>query len=460
MKQTKRILIAGIVLILLVAAVFVVLALLPRDEQNKVLFPKWLVQVEADSVQRVEIADGGDSFALIFPDGKTVIEGYEGFPLTSDATQNFRSAASQIHAYDTVDSSGEKKAEFGIDAPTRTITIVTTGKTYLLYIGAATPSGDAHYLATDDGPQIYAVKDSDLLLLLQTRYELINTQINSLPTDTEYRIDYFRVTYHGETTFAFEVIEDDDPVYANAGGLFKITAPFRALGRDVNLISFLKQACNATASTVRSLDVSDSSLASLGLLEPAGIVEYSYRGQPFTIYVSEPENGFSNVMVKGYDVVYLALAYQFGLYNFDPMDYVNVNQFKRDINDVSRILLTTPDGEYAYDLSVDGGKVSATGNGQELSGDAFTSFYKLLTTSSVVGEADDPGTGETIRMVFRYQTSLNRENDVVVFKPINDRQYFLEVNGQGAFYVSSAYVAKVRSCAKALQNGEAFDITI
>lgn len=460
MKQTKRILIAGIVLILLVAAVFVALALLPRDEQNKVLFPRWLVQVEADSVERVEIADGSDTFALIFPGGKTVIEGYEGFPLTADATQNFRSAVSQIHAYDTVDSSGEKKAEFGIDMPARTITIVTAGKTYRLYIGDPTPGGDAHYLATDDGPQIYTVKNSDLHLLLQTRNELINKQINSLPAETEYRIDYFRASYHGETVFAFEVIEDGDPIYANAGGLFKITAPFRALGRDVNLISFLKQACNATASTVRSLDVSEQSLASLGLWEPAGIVEYSYRGQTVTIYLSEPENGFSNVMVKGYDVVYLALAYQFGLYNFDPMDYVNVNQFKRDINDVSRILLTTPQGEYAYDLLVENGKVSATGNGRELNGDAFTSFYKLLTTSSVAGEAEDPGTDGTIRMVFRYSSDLNRENDVVVFKPINDRQYFLEINGQGSFYVSSAYVAKVISCAQALQNGEAFDITI
>jgi hypothetical protein len=147
------------------------------------------------------------------------------------------------------------------------------------------------------------------------------------------------------------------------------------------------------------------------------------------------------------------------LVTLDGLDFVTPYQFDRDINEVERIILRTDNGEeYTYNVSVTNGKTAATCNGTDLNGAAFENFYDLLTTSEVAGVAEKPGGTPKLTMVFRYHANLNKSNDTVSFYRIDERTYYLELNGQGNFYVSSLYVDKILECIPKLNNGEDFSI--
>jgi hypothetical protein len=457
--QTKRILIAGIVLILLVVATIITIGLLPRDENNNIVSPAWVVAVEEERVARIEVSNTFGEYTATFDNGVTIL-GYENYPLSEHTKTNMRPAVGSVYAYDTVDRSGKDLGKYGFNAPTATATLTdTNGKQIRFTVGSQMPNGTAYYVMNDTNNHVYAVASDYLQFIVTDKQEFISKQVTSIPADSAYMVDYMTITKNGAPYFSVVAMDESETVFQNSGALFKMTYPYVGQGRDVNIVSFLESVCNLNATFVKHLSTDADALAQYGLSDPAIVIEYSYKGDVKHIYLSEPENGFTNLYTPDSNIIYSLLAQKLNLVTLDGLDFVTPYQFDRDINEVERIILRTDSGEeYTYNVSVTNGKTAATCNGTNLNGAAFENFYDLLTTSEVAGVAEKPGGTPKLTMVFRYHANLNKSNDTVSFYRIDERTYYLELNGQGNFYVSSLYVDKILECIPKLNNGEDFSI--
>lgn len=457
--QTKRILIAGIVLILLVIATIITVGLLPRDKDNNIVSPAWVVAVEEERVAKLEVSNHNGSYIATFDNGVTV-EGLENYPLNDKAKANLRAAAGSIHAYDTVERSVNEPSKYGFANPTATATVTDVdGKQIHLTVGSEMPNGKAYYVMNHSSNHVYAVEADYLLYILSDKQDLLSKQITTIPADTGYMVDYIKITKQGQPYLHIVAMDNDEPIYYNSNRLYKMTFPYQGLGRDVNIVSYLDTVCNLSAISIKHLGIDDQVLNEYGLTNPPIVVEYSYKGQPTRIYCSEPTDGFCNVYVENGNIIYSILAQKLKLMSFDALDFVTPYQFERDINDVERIFIQTKDGSsYTYHVKIENGKTSASLDNTVLNADAFERFYDLLTTSELIGVAQKPATAPTITMAFRYNDSTNMKNDTVSFYYIDERTYFIEINGQGNFYVSSLYVDKVLDCITKLNSGQEFSI--
>ncbi len=457
MMQTKRILIAGIVLILLVVATIVTVGLLPRDENNNIVSPAWVVAVEEERVAAFEVTNTSGSYQATFDNGVT-IRGLEDYPLSENTVNHMRAAVGSVYAYDTIDRSGKDLDKYGFSSPTATATLTdTSGKQIRFTVGGLMPNGTAYYVLNENNT-VYAVSSNYLEFVVADLQSFISKQITSIPTDTAYLVDYLTITKKGQPYLSIIAMDESESVHYNSNKVFKMLYPYQGLGRDVNIVGYLNTVCNLTATTIKSLHTDTESLEQHGLLDPAIVVEYSYRGDVKQLYFSEPVNGFCNLYTEGSPIIYSVLAQKINLIQFDAMDFVTPYQFERDINEVERIILRTTTEDYTYNIKVTNGKTSASLDTTPLNGIAFENFYDLLTTSEITGVAQKPAGAPTLTMVFRYYASTGKSNDTVCFYRIDDRTYFLEINGQGNFYVSSVYVDKVLECIQKLNAGQDFSI--
>ncbi len=456
--QTKRILIAGVVLILVVVATIIAVGLMPRDEDNNIVSPAWVVAVEEQKVAKLEVTNPSGSFTATFHNGVTV-EGLEGYPLSDKVNTNLRAAAGSVKAYDTVERSVKEPAKYGFSSPTATATVTDTdGKQFHITVGSEMPNGTAYYVMNDSTNHVYAVEADYLFYVLADKESLLSKQITSMAADTAYMVDYVKITKNGQPYLHVVSMEDDEPVHYNSNHLYKMIHPYQGLGRDVNIVSYLETAGNLTATTIKHLGIDDSALAEYGLSHPPIVVEYSYKGQVTRLYCSEPVDGFCNVYAENGNIIYSFLAQKLKLMSFDALDFITPYQFERDINDVERIFIQTRDESYTYHVKVENGQTSATLDHTTLNSDAFERFYDLLTTSELIGVAEKPSGSPTLTMTFRYHAATGMKNDTVSFTYIDERTYFIEVNGQGNFYVSSLYVDKVLECIPKLNSGQDFNI--
>ncbi|MBO5784282.1 MAG: DUF4340 domain-containing protein, partial [Clostridia bacterium] len=361
--------------------------------------------------------------------------------------------------YDTVERSVNEPAKYGFSSPTATATVTDTdGNQFHITVGSEMPNGTAYYVMNDSTNHVYAVEADYLFYILADKESLLSKQITSMAADTAYMVDYVKITKNGQPYLHVVSMEDDEPVHYNSNHLYKMIHPYQGLGRDVNVVSYLETAGNLTATTIKHLGVDDSALAEYGLSHPPIVVEYSYKGQVTRLYCSEPVDGFCNVYAENGNIIYSFLAQKLKLMSFDALDFVTPYQFERDIDDVERIFIQTKDKSYTYHVKVENGQTSATLDHTTLNSDAFERFYDLLTTSELIGVAEKPSGSPTLTMTFRYHAATGMKNDTVSFTYIDERTYFIEVNGQGNFYVSSLYVDKVLECIPKLNSGQDFNI--
>lgn len=455
--QTKRILIAGIVLILLVVATIITVGLLPRDENNNIVSPAWVVAVEEERVSQIEVTNASGSYTATFDNGVTVL-GYEGYPLSDSTLANMRAAAGSVYAYDTIDRSGKEPEKYGFSSPTATAILTDTdGKQIRFTVGSLMPNGTAYYVMNDSSSTVYAVSTDYLQYVLADKQSLISKQVTTIPAETAYMVDYLTITKNGAPYFSIVAMDDSESVHQNSSGLYKMIYPYQGLGRDVNIVSYLESVCNMTATSVVHIGADADALAQYGLSQPAIEIEYSYKGDVKHIYFSEPENGFCNLYTPDSNIIYSILAQKIRLVTLDGLDFVTPYQFERDINEVERIILRTDSGEnYTYNVKITAGETIASIDTTALDGTAFENFYDLLTTSEIAGAAEKPAGDPTLTMIFRYHASTGKSNDTVSFYRIDDRTYFLEINGQGNFYVSSLYIDKIFECIPKLNSGQEF----
>ena len=256
---------------------------------------------------------------------------------------------------------------------------------------------------------------------------------------------------------------EEDEAFYNASGLYKITAPFSAIGDNTQIVEYFESVGTMTAARIQKIGFTEEDLAAYNLDNPAYTLSYTYEHvetpEDVTLYFSEIENGFCNVYRDGGDTIYSVLAARINLHKFDQLGLVNSNQFNRDINLVERVVVDVPDGSYVYGLNRDSGQLAVTRDNEQIDAELFTKLFKIIISSRITDFAEKPADAEpAVRITVRYNAE-NRKNDTIAFYPISDRLYYMELNGTGSFSVSSVYIDKLLESVNKLNSGEDFSDT-
>ena len=126
MKQSTKIIIAGLFVILLVVVLIVVFFFLPRNEDNSLIRPKTLYALNTDDIESIEVQNEDAHFTFLFQDGGVTLEGYEDRYYDSTETNTVLRLSRQLQAYDTIESNVEDLSIYGLNAPQAKATVTNT----------------------------------------------------------------------------------------------------------------------------------------------------------------------------------------------------------------------------------------------------------------------------------------------------------------------------------------------
>ena len=465
MKQSTKIIIAGLFVILLAVVLIVVFFFLPRNEDNSLIRPKTLYALNTDEIESIEVQNESDHFTFLFKDGGVVLEGYEDSYYDDTETSTVLRLSRQLQAYDTIESNAEDLALYGLDNPQAKATVTNTdGKKLTVLVGNMMPSNTAYYVMIEGDGTVYGVEKDYLYFYFKDQYTFLSKRVTPLyEEDTGYLFENFALTHNGEPMISIGTFSEEDEAFYNASGLYKITAPFSAIGDNTQIVEYFESVGTMTAARIQKIGFTEEDLAAYNLDNPAYTLSYTYEHvetpEDVTLYFSEIENGFCNVYRDGGDTIYSVLAARINLHKFDQLGLVNSNQFNRDINLVERVVVDVPDGSYVYGLNRDSGQLAVTRDNEQIDAELFTKLFKIIISSRITDFAEKPADAEpAVRITVRYNAE-NRKNDTIAFYPISDRLYYMELNGTGSFSVSSVYIDKLLESVNKLNSGADFSDT-
>ena len=465
MKQSTKIIIAGLFVILLAVVLIVVFFFLPRNEDNSLIRPKALYALNTDDIESIEVQNEDAHFTFLFQDGGVTLEGYEDRYYDSTETNTVLRLSRQLQAYDTIESNVEDLSIYGLNDPQAKATVTNTeGKKMTVLVGDMMPSNTAYYVMIEGDDTVYGVEEDYLYFYFKDQNTFLSKRITPLyEEDTGYLFENFELTHNGEPMISISTLSEEEEAFYNASGLYKITAPFSAIGDNANIIDYFESVGMLTAARIQKIEFTEDDLAAYNLDNPAYTLSYTYEHvenpEDVTLYFSEIENGFCNVYREGEDTIYSILAARINLHRFDQLGLVNSNQFNRDINLVERVVIDMPDDSYVYGLNRDSGQLVVTLDNEQIDADLFTKLFKIIISSRITDFAEKPeGAEPAVRITVRYNAE-DRKNDTIAFYPLNDRLYYMELNDTGSFSVSSVYIDKLIDSIDKLNSGEDFSDT-
>ena len=459
LKMIKKMLIAlGIIFFLFCTMVLLIrvdVISLPTDTGTK------LIDIEAENFEQIDVSNASGDYTLIINGtDDIVLKGFEDRLHDTDVTGGIVETCRKIYAYDTIEKDSTNLDIYGLDNPQMTVTLRGSDEMYTVYVGDMMPNNNSYYVSIGDNNTVYAVKEEYIYYYKQEAFKYLSKNLNLLSeAETEYMIDNFSLTKNGEPVFEFRAFSDNEKAFYNISNLYKITYPYSAIAKDANIVEYLNDIVMLDCARIVTIEADDEALKEANLYEPMYVITYDYFDEDYKIRISEPENGISYLYVEGTDIIYTFLAQKIKLLDFDIFSLLNPVQFNRDISDIERIVINVEGTEHVYSLTQENGAISGVSyNNQKIDVEQFKNFYTLLINSRIDGTVtSEAKENAKLSFNFKYLSTSGYKNDVVSFYEIDSRQYLIDINGEGSFYVSSVYVDKVINSVNDLNSGKTID---
>lgn len=303
-KRSRNLLFLTLLLALLVGATALVMTLNPEEEsstEESEVESTEILSIDEAAVNSIAWTVNGEDFVFSKSGEDWIYDPDPNFPLDQSVMDTIFTDLSSLLAYNTIENVSDL-SEYGLDAPTVTVTIGTDSET-VLHIGDAAPMDSLRYLRINDDPNVYLVGNSILSDYNDTLDELI--AMESIPSFSNHQS--ITVT-SAESELALTCVtntEDDTKTSTWYCGEQELDA---SLVQEYcqNISSLSWQSCAA-------YKVSDEDLSLYGLDVPqlcATVVWYdedSGSDQSFTLeigsYVDET-NAACYARIGGSDMVY------------------------------------------------------------------------------------------------------------------------------------------------------------
>ncbi|MBD5129218.1 MAG: DUF4340 domain-containing protein [Ruminococcaceae bacterium] len=404
----------------------------------------------------------------------------KGVTQSDTSVRNFVNSLSALPAKSVVEENADDLEKYGLETPLASAEVsFEDGSVIKLNFGIQNPaSTSSAYCCTEGSNKVYLVN----YYSVSGAYSPVNRYANlvltdSLNSDGSNQLDYLKIQRKDldeevEIRYMFDVAEDaesEDSVIATFN-THRFVKPVTAEIDITTGSSVCNNVYGMTMSACEYLEQTDENMKACGLDDPFVKMTFKYGGNIRTLLLgneiiseTEVENSPSLTTVTGYYAVLEGTNGIFSIakdsapwYTFNISDIVSRQPLSPYIYTVENVTITTPDGEYKFDIDSENKRFF--NNGSEVESDEFKKLYQQLISS--IGEemyTEQTSSAPDVTVKFRYREkyfdTYGTEEDVVEFIPDDGRKYIININGKTLFKVRGIYVTRLTENIIALLNG-------
>lgn len=484
-RSVKTLLIALGGLALLVGAYFGVTALLPEEPEEGVSSPssqgtstesapsETLYDHDIDTLKEVAITEfDGDVYHIVpGEEGEFVVPELEDFTYyrTYPGTCAQRMAAFP-YLVKVADSADEATlTQYGLAEPKGKAVVTFEDCAETVLVGVRDEDEGYYYLKREGEDAVYA-GTVGINSYFNTGYlGFMNTSLFYCAEDYRTGIDQIKIVdSQKEDPVCIGKCKEGTASALALSATYCMTYPCVMGANDEALDEGLTALTGFSGEAVVAIVTDETDLSKYGLKEPRYTLSYTYQKPSEEEVNPNPVETYeflvSDVDEDGYHYVLnsdktLVMRFPKDMYSFlywDMESMAGTIFLSPLIKYIDRVTVTHGGKDYVFDLTVaDGGVTAVTYQNRQLDVDNFKRFYQVIlgTSWSGVGSAE-PSAEAYYTVRFDYQDDLDKEDDVMTFKPYSLRQYAVEVNGTGRFTAQKTRVDKLVNDLKKVINNE------
>ena len=342
---------------------------------------------------------------------------------------------------------GQRTADFGLDEPRMTVTIVSkTGGTVVFRIGAnnATQSGAFVQKEGDDGLYLLGITDANNL----TRDEIYFRDLAYLPaypiTEEEQLPSFLasiRLEGGKQDAFAVRQRTSDDGTDSVMPSQFVMMEPVFYETSDYYVLDMLIEPISAIDPSQVVEDHPDD-LTPYGLANPYTLTIQDTQGRTLILRIGDaaPEGG-RYVMLDGRDAVLLDTAGSYDFLNLKYTDVMSKLLWLYNIETVDMVTMSLPDAlrvlRYMHTTDEDGNDVrDVTLDETGISSTNGSRLYTAVLSFTITGAyADTPSAPPEATLAIRLLDGVEHTMHLYY---VNERMYAAGLDGQTPAYTVSA----------------------
>jgi hypothetical protein len=377
-------------------------------------------------------------------------------------------------------SSGPGLAQYGLSPAKATAELTTTdGKTITLLVGKEAPTNIGYYAMMKGDSKVYLVSTTlgaDLTAAPQSLIDLnlVTLDQNKLGTLSQLtfagtgRQQPIKLTVDPTSASSFVASTDqngniDTPSY-------NIISPGSYVTNYENISTMLNNMLTLNASDIASLDVSDKSLSSFGLKNPAYTLSYTYNKESYTLsfgntFTKTTDNAqYVYVTITGKNLIYDIAVSSVPFYNWSLSDVGPSTVYESPlVDDVKSFTIASPSSSWTFNLSGSLSDLKVLYGSKTLNTDQFMNLYEQDFFMPPQGTGTMPGNTQVLLTETLNYKDTSKKPDVIKFYTVPDSKdptkadsfkVFCTVNGVGNFYVKRSLVDSILQYTQDYVNGK------
>lgn len=406
-----------------------------------------VVSLTATDIKSVSVNNDSDSYKMYKKSGSVYkIEGYEDSPVEADVISTSMGYLAAIESTKQIMVDNTALKDFGLKDPVAEVTITTSKETVVLCMGDQSASGDYYFYVegdedtTAEQTAVYLMSETQANVCAADHFYYYNTNLSQYDSSSDLQ-NITPVVIGGTKATNIKVYMSDDDSGLSYVINEPVNMPFSTSVMDE--IFALLTAMNSA--TPVSDDVSAAALEAVGLDEPSYELTWENNTNERTVLFGDTDGEYIYCMEQNGKCIYVIAADNVSVLSMDLADMVDVITYTRDIETISRMVISG--NQKTYDVQIDnsGEERVVTVNNKTVENSIFSEFYAALLGVEIQRQAEKPQ-GDPYVTITIYISEENEDGETVEsvdtlnYYYINERYCFYELNGSGMFSVKSADV--------------------
>lgn len=360
-----------------------------------------------------------------------------------------------LTALQVVDKSGEKYAEYGLDSPRSTVTIVfSDGSIEKIMLGNNAPNDQGIYMRRENSPNVYLAIEGTVNMMLKAAYDFIDTTITQ-----EMYVDSESAEGTTITSLTISGSAYDKPISVDDQGLFIyntkyiMRSPREEIAESAYINAFGSSLYGMEAESVVAAEPTTEDIEKYGLKDPYMDITISASDEStLHLLISKAgDDGYLYIMHEGGNLIYRLTTD--GVKKWYDLAYTELlSPYIIMPNPVVMAGLEVTNGGSSYkfdvvnttvknDLMQDVTTTDVTYDGKEINTAHFNDYIELLTKLVRTDPCDLSTEGLTPEFTAKMSFESGEEkadSELCVYKS-SDGRFFAALNGQTEAYVNTDY---------------------
>jgi hypothetical protein len=347
-RNFKKLIIPTIVLVVLVAAYFIIDNLPEKkDETDKTDDSIEIFNFKKDDLVEIKIERGDEMLWFRYvtiqieeeevkSDGtvekKTVDRKLweavepEDMRTNSSSIDTIAWNANTLKAKKIIEENPSDLSIYGLDSPVKLTFILTDGTQNVLFVGNEVPTGGSYYARKEGDPAVYTIGSYEAEKLLQTKLDLIEKELYDEPYVPE---DFTALSYERKGAKVFDATSDGQ-------GNWFLSYPIETEANFSSIYTILENIGELTAFEYIDENVED--LGKYGLKNPSYVLTYTAKENTYKLSLgSKTEKGYFYAIMNDENLVFTIPGSTFPFLDKPIEEIVTSFVHLQNINDVAEM---------------------------------------------------------------------------------------------------------------------------